>query len=185
MEVPLRPCALNSSLAASSRRERMLWPALRVARALWRGVGTQSCAGANPCGRRRRACCFHRLRPWSSERLRLRPSPPSCLYTIQLEPIQTLFRPARAGSLADRNGRERCRAAAKNRHRIQEPQTRGRAHPTRRPHRPRYANSSRSRILRALVKSSSHQGFSPAFRGGRASCSFFLAFLACCCATRK
>src|SRR4249920_826171 len=25
MEVPLRPCALNSSLAASSRRERILW----------------------------------------------------------------------------------------------------------------------------------------------------------------
>src|SRR4029079_17200644 len=39
MEVPLRPSALNSSLAASSRRERMLWPALRVARTLWRGVG--------------------------------------------------------------------------------------------------------------------------------------------------
>src|SRR5712671_3848095 len=38
MEVPPSPCALNSALAASSRIERMRWPALRVARALWRGV---------------------------------------------------------------------------------------------------------------------------------------------------
>src|SRR6476659_6757719 len=48
MEVPLRPCALNSTLAASSRRERMLWPAVRVARALWRGAGAPLGRGREP-----------------------------------------------------------------------------------------------------------------------------------------
>src|SRR5215208_2846385 len=51
MEVPLRPCALNSSLAASSRRERMLWPALRVARALWRGALWRGAGDPAACAR--------------------------------------------------------------------------------------------------------------------------------------
>src|SRR4029077_7469910 len=50
MEVPLRPCALNSSLAASSRRERLLWPALRVARTLWRGGGGPAACARAACG---------------------------------------------------------------------------------------------------------------------------------------
>jgi hypothetical protein len=40
IEVPDRPCSRNSALAASSRFERMRWPALRVARALWRGAAS-------------------------------------------------------------------------------------------------------------------------------------------------
>src|SRR5262245_8556494 len=54
MEVPLRPCALKSELAASRRRERMLWPGVRVARAPWRGV-------EEPAERKRE--CSGRLRP--------------------------------------------------------------------------------------------------------------------------
>src|SRR5262245_14802479 len=48
-----------------------------------------------------------------------------------------------------------------------------------------YEKSSRSWIFRALVSSSSHQGFSPGLRGGLASTSSFFAFLASACATLK
>src|SRR5262245_61760592 len=51
MEVPLRPCALKSALAASRRRERMLWPAVRVARALWRGMRRPEASGRPRRGR--------------------------------------------------------------------------------------------------------------------------------------
>src|SRR6478609_2760195 len=99
MEVPLRPCALNSTLAASSRRERMLWPAVRVARALWRGVGA-------PLGRGREPFRTRAPRALLPSSLTLANRAPfrsgggrSCLYTIQIEPIQTLFRRAGARSL--------------------------------------------------------------------------------------
>src|SRR5262245_1486055 len=58
MEVPLRPCALNSALAASRRRERMLWPAARVARALWRGVEETPVRRREPSAGSRRGVPF-------------------------------------------------------------------------------------------------------------------------------
>ena len=48
-----------------------------------------------------------------------------------------------------------------------------------------HANSSRSRILKALRKSSSHQATSPVWRGGLRSWSFLRAFVASAWTTRK
>src|SRR6185312_7488248 len=93
MEVPLRPCALNSSLAASSRRERMLWPALRVARALWRGAPSRGAVDPAACGREALRARAPGLPLPSSLTLAKRALRffQSCLYIIQIRSLQTLF----------------------------------------------------------------------------------------------
>src|SRR6476660_529841 len=89
MDVPLRPCAWNSSLAASSRRERLLWPALRVARTLWRGVRDPAACAREALRARAPGMPLPSSLTLAKRALRF-PSEP-CLYSIQTRSLQTLF----------------------------------------------------------------------------------------------